>query len=429
MPEQSIGHSLPPAFGSTMGLRPWLASKGITYQFAYVSEVLGNPTGGPQQKAVYGGRLEAAVDADLEKLTGWKGATARVSGFQLHGQGLTTHYLGNIFPISNVEALRGTRLFEAWIEQKLFNDTLSVKFGQITADSDFLAGSVSGIFMNAAFGWPAIAAADMPSGGLACPLAAPGIRFKYDATPNQSYLVAVFNGDPAGRGPAHLNPQLRNPHGLIFPVNDPPVVMTEAQFKHSAIGLPGMLKLGWWTHFGTFDDRRFDGNGVSLADTTLSTGNPRRHRFDHGIYSVVDQQLWQLPGGQPDQGISSFFRASWSPPDRNLIDLDIDVGLTFKGLVPRRPDDAFGVAIGFARISPAVRAFDIDTALFTGVRTPFRDFEAVIEATYQAQVSPGFTIQPDFQYIFRPGGNVADSTGLRPVRNAAVFGLRAIMRY
>jgi len=49
---------------------------------------------------------------------------------------------------------------------------------------------------------------------------------------------------------------------------------------------------------------------------------------------------------------------------------------------------------------------DPDTGLYSGPFLPIRPSEALIEVTYQATVVPGFTVQPDFQYLFRPGGNV-----------------------
>ena len=62
---------------------------------------------------------------------------------------------------------------------------------------------------------------------------------------------------------------------------------------------------------------------------------------------------------------------------------------------------------------------------------PLRKFETVFEATYQAVVVPGFTVQPDVQYIVRPGAGIAnpyDSAGHR-VKNAAMFGARATVQY
>ena len=92
--------------------------------------------------------------------------------------------------------------------------------------------------------------------------------------------------------------------------------------------------------------------------------------------------------------------------------------------------------------SPLWRTLDQDVALFAaiqaepegppGLTPPIRDYEAVLELTYQAQIVPGWTIQPDFQFIFHPGGYVADPAdpdGLRPLRNAAVLGVRTTVRY
>ena len=46
-------------------------------------------------------------------------------------------------------------------------------------------------------------------------------------------------------------------------------------------------------------------------------------------------------------------------------------------------------------------------------------------------LGPGITVQPDFQYVFRPSGGIADPRDVdgRRVRNAAIFGVRATIRY
>ena len=49
------------------------------------------------------------------------------------------------------------------------------------------------------------------------------------------------------------------------------------------------------------------------------------------------------------------------------------------------------------------------------VTSSFPDFQyrctglILLEATYQVQIRPGFFIQPDFQYVFHPGGAAARS--------------------
>jgi porin len=60
-----------------------------------------------------------------------------------------------------------------------------------------------------------------------------------------------------------------------------------------------------------------------------------------------------------------------------------------------------------------------------------RDYEAVLELTYQLQLANGWFLQPDFQYIFHPGGHVLDprSDDVRTLRNEAVAGVRMVVRY
>ena len=57
-----------------------------------------------------------------------------------------------------------------------------------------------------------------------------------------------------------------------------------------------------------------------------------------------------------------------------------------------------------------------------------RNYEALLEICYTMQLATGWTLQPDFQYIWQPGGNVTDENG-RVVENAAVFGARSTMSF
>jgi porin len=69
-------------------------------------------------------------------------------------------------------------------------------------------------------------------------------------------------------------------------------------------------------------------------------------------------------------------------------------------------------------------AFDRDTNTFSGP-APIRSNENFIEVTYQYQAAGWWQIQPDFQYVFMPGGGIANP--LNPstrIANEAVFGVR-----
>ena len=55
-------------------------------------------------------------------------------------------------PVSFIEAMPSTRLFELWLEQKLLDDHLSFRFGQLSADTEFIISKGAGAFLNAHVG-------------------------------------------------------------------------------------------------------------------------------------------------------------------------------------------------------------------------------------------------------------------------------------
>ena len=144
------------------------------------------------------------------------------------------------------------------------------------------------------------------------------------------------------------------------------------------------------------------------------------HRGEYGIYGIVDQQLWRPQGAGPDKGISVFSRVGMAPSDRSQIDLEVDGGIVFAGLVPQRPDDSFGASVIYSRFSTAVRANPMNE-IVPGIPGPYPDYEINLELVYSWQVVPGWVLQPDYQYIWHPSG--------QPGRDAQVVGFRTLIRY
>jgi porin len=412
-----------PQLASVAAFKKQLADKGIGVQLNYIGDVFGNASGGQRTGAAYDGRLELAIDADMEKLFGIQGGAIHANGYWITGGGLTTNYVGSLMPVTNSEAMVTVRLFELWYEQKFFNDKVALRFGQLAADSEFMLSKYGALFVNGTYGWPAFTAANLPAGGPAYPLATPGARLKLggDSDPF-TVMLAVYNGDPAGKNCVD-NPQKCNAYGTTFALDTSPLAMQEIQYRYNqgkdAQGLAGSIKLGSYQHFGNFDDLRYDAGGLPIA---LTGNDPGQLRGNWGIYGVWDQQILKL-SADGSQSVGFFVRAMGAPEDRNLINFYIDSGLNFAGLVPNRPDDVFGVAGAYGKISNAVRGAQYDSGVY-----PVQNYEAMIEVTYQAALMPGWTIQPDFQYIFHPGGNIADASGL-PAKDAVVIGVRTSMAF
>jgi porin len=412
------------------GARERLADWGIAFSGTYIGEALGNASGGVRRGAIYAGRLDLGTDIDLDRLMGWRGATFHANIFQIHGRGLSRDYIGNLMLVSGIEALPATRLYEMWIEQALFDGRLMIKVGQQPSDLEFIDSRYDDIFVNSALGWPGITGVILPSGGPSPPLAVPGIRIKAQLSDRITAYFAVFDGDAAPQGPQ--DPQIKNPHGVLFRVNDPPWFIGQLKygFELGAERLPGSISGGAWYHMGTFDDQRRTAQGASMADPQ-GPGEPANLRRNQGVFAVYEQRLARSRV-DPQKGIGLFARASVSPSDRNLVSLYLDGGIQFSGFSERRPNDKIGLAMTYARISDGARGFDRDLQQFTGISTPVRDFEAIVEVTYQAEVRPGTSIQPLFQYVMHPGGGAVDPNDPaqhRRIRDAAVFGVRTTINF
>ena len=85
---------------------------------------------------------------------------------------------------------------------------------------------------------------------------------------------------------------------------------------------------------------------------------------------------------------------------------------TYKSLIPGRGDDSFGLAYGFAALSPDARAAGGDGAVS----------EMVLEATYQCVLTPWCILQPDAQLIVNPVGD-------NSAPNAFVIGARLAITF
>ena len=417
---------------STLGLLPNPFQKyGVKFAATYIGENLGNVSGGLKQGSVYEGRLNLAVDVDLQKLVGLPDLTFHANMFQIHGDGLSRSYLLNFLGASGIEALSSTRLYEMWIERK-WGDFLSIRAGQLSADTEFINAKYTDVFTNASLGWPAIMSVNLPSGGPSPPLAALGARMRANLNDNWTIAAAIFNGDAAGPGPE--DPQLRNNHGVNFRINDPPLVIGEIQYiwngKKGDPGLDGKFKVGGWRHFGDFADQRFTVQGDSIA-SPFGSGIPGKLPGNFGVYSVFEQKIYRV-GRDDDRGIGIFARVSSSPSDRNLLDRYVDGGIEFIGLTDARPKDKFGIAASYAHVSPRARALDLDYQQLIDASSPLRRFEGLLTAVYQYEVRPGWTMQPNFQYFLHPGGGATNPTGPNPgnvLKDAAVFGLRTVLKF
>jgi porin len=419
--------------GDWGGMRKTLQDAGIDLEVNDTSEVLSNPVGGIKQATIYQGLVASTLTLDLEKLVNWPGASVYAEGYQISGRGLSRDAIGNLLPVSTIEALPSTRLLDLWFQQEFIERKVSFRIGQIALDDEFYISQYAANFVNSTFGCPDLLAVDLPSGGPCYPFAAPGVRLRVAPTSSLTLSTAVFNGNPAPPGPG--DPQTRNSGGTNFLIGvGGTLVLSELAYSFDAgpdlPSPPSDFKLGGWYHTADFPDLRHDTLGRSLADPT-SNGIAAPRRGNYGLYLILDKMLWQPPNAGA-RGFAGFLRVGGAAGDRNLINLELDAGLTYKGLFPGRDSDLLGIASSYGRIGGAARGLSSDTVLFSGVAQPIRDYETVLELTYQWTVAPWWVLQPDLQAIFHPGGHIAAPPPAplgRPIPNALVLGLRSTITF
>jgi porin len=419
--------------GDWGGVRKQLQDEGIQLGLSDIAETLSNPVGGIRQETIYDGLVTGSLDLDLAKILKWPDAAFHVDGYQISGRGLSQNAIGNLLSVSGIEALPSTRLHDLWLQQAFLDNSVSLRIGQIGLDDEFYISQYAGIFINSTFGCPDILSTDLPSGGPCYPFAVPGARLRLAPMNALTFSTAVFNGNPAPPGPG--NPQVRNSSGTNFLIGQGGSLAV-AELAYGFDVKPDLsnplsdVKLGGWYHSGDFPDLSLDTAGASLAGPS-SNGIPATHDGDYGLYLILDKMLWQPPKAI-SQGLGGFLRVGGAPGNRNLINLEVDAGLTYKGLLPSRQLDVLGVAVGYARIGGGARALASDESMFTGIEQPARDYETVLEVTYQVNLAPWWILQPDLQVIFHPGGNVAaplPAPPTEPIPNAVVVGLRSSITF
>ena len=399
----------PTATGTTAGTQPtWnpytqMTNAGVTFPVIYTGEVLGNPTGGRRQGAVYDGVLDAGVMIDLGKLANWQGATLKVDGLYPHGSSLTRNDVRDFNVLSNIDTLHNPRLYEAWLEQDLDGGKFSIRAGQTPIDTEFFISSNGALFMNSAFG--VIPSISQNVNVAVYPVAAPGVRLR--ATPNDSWSVqaGVFDGNIGDLKSTDRNGLRFNLNGsdgafaiceIAYTLNPPQPAQPDGK-QPAGRPLSGTYKLGGFYDSSSFTDQ---------ASGETEDG-------DYGAYFIVDQELWHVPGA-PDQGLRGFFRISGAPRDRNTVDFYCDGGFNYAGLIPGRGQDLLGLGVSYSSLSDDLR--DAQGAPYPN------HYETIVELTYEAVATSWLSVQPDLQYIFNPGA-------LGTQHDALVLGLRFTMTF
>ena len=401
--------------GDWGGVRTNLSNRGVDFEFVYFGLVPSNVGGGIKRGSVYEGVFLMTLDLDSQKLAHYPGGHFHAAGLSIHnGAAFSQNYVGDLNVVSLLDFPDSLRLWELWYEQKFLQDKVSLKFGQLAIDRDFIVpeyyntlASIS--LLNQTFFFPTLAfnVFDIPgfppgNHGLAStPYGAPGVRLRIDPVDSVYVQAGVYDGNP-DRSRSGTRIRLASDEGAL--------AYFEAGYRLNGSkedqGLPGSYKVGAFFHTDDFVDL-YDTIGGMFGFTV---GTQAAHPYNYGGYLLAEQMLYREKGKDDpaQQGLIGFFRFEAAPGDRNLTQRGVDGGLVYKGLVPTRDWDTLAVGLSYLELSRDLqRAQRNANAVVPGFFPAISDHEAVIEVSYKAQVTAWWTLQPSIQRVFHPGGSAA----------------------
>ena len=358
------------------------AGESWTAGIAYTGEVWSAVSGGLDDDARYLANLDLTIEADLEKLAGWTGATVFAYGLYNNDSSISD-LVGDVQTVSNIETdVEAFRLYEAWLQQRL-GEKASIKIGLYDLNSEFDALDTAGLFINSAHGIGSDIGLTGENGPSIFPVTSLGARLEYGFASDWAVRLAVLDGVPGDPDrPKRTAVQLGDGDGALIAAE------VEAPMPH------GRVLLGHWRYTGQFEQ----------LDGEMDDGNL-------GVYLRAEHRLWPEPGaGEPNagkQGLAGFARAGWSKGDINPYNVFLGGGLVYTGVFEGPPDDRLGLAVAAAFSSRRFRSLaEVERA------------EVNVEVTYHLPITDFFALQPNVQYIVNPSADPA-------LKNARAVGLRA----
>jgi porin len=362
--------------GSWGGYRTSMSEKGVEFEFVYSGEIYSNASGGVNQKTIYHDNYDLIASIDANTLLGLKGGLFNFYVLGNGGKSLSEN-IGDMQTASNIDTDPAGKLYEAWYQQTLMDETVSLLIGLFDLNSEFDCTETAGLFLNSSHG----IGPDFSQTGMCGPSIFPTtsltIRGQYAVNDEITTQVAVLDGVPG-------DPEKISGTHIKFDDNDGLLTVAEVYYStESEKGKYCKYSLGAWSYTGDFEE---------IEDPTLS-GNG-----NSGFYAMAEKQIFSEKEFG-DQGFAAFTRLGFANTTYNQIGNYLGFGGVYTGLLPGRDEDQFGVAVAIAMNGTKFK----DTIELSGGSVD--NSETNIEVTYNAGVLPWLSMQADLQYIINPGTN------------------------
>ena len=365
------------------------APSALQLSLNYTADVSGVAAGGRARRGRFLDDLRLAAELDLERAAGWRGARAHARLLNSSG-GAANAAVGSLEGVDNIEVSRGRgRVYDAWIEQSFAQGQGAVLVGLYDLNSEFYANDSAALLLGPAFGIGSELAATGSNGPSIFPSTALAVRGRW-TTGSSGYLQAAVANARAGT--------IGDSGGVNVGFDEGVLAIAEAGFTG-----PGKLAAGVWRYSARQDDWR----------QTTAAGGPVK-RTAEGAYLLLERRL--AGDAAAPRHTTAFARLGLSDGQTTPFRGGWQAGVLAQGVFAGRPDSTLSVGVSQAWITRRARDNGADAGQVIGPA------ETAFEATYADSLNAQVTLQPDVQYVIRPGG-------ARDVRNALVTTLRVRVAY
>lgn len=341
------------------------ADSAFTFKTGYIHEFVRNFSGGLSTGNSFNGRIGVSMGFDTKKANWWKGGYFFVQGFGIYSGLPSSNLIGDIQPISRIEASDRICLFDFWYRQDL--GPVQLLIGQHDMNSLFGVNRLAGTLINTSFGI-------YPSIGLGTPFSiypasTSAVVARVKVSPSLLVQAAAYDGKPL----AHKD----NPYNVKRDWNLLDEVFTTGEITYSRPSdhvVSNVYKLGIFYHNGSY---------TSPVDGVAETGRTGAY-FNMQTYFIARE----------DRKLGTFLQIGSANAKSCLVDMYGSAGINLEGIFSRKYD-----AVSLGVVSSSINNRLVEEQGYASHRT-------VVELNYQLALNKYIRLQPDLQYIIHPGAQI-----------------------
>lgn len=337
--------------GDWGGARADLADKGVQLNLDFTQTMQSVVDGGRDTGTRYGGSLDYSISADLMRMGVMPGALLNFRAESRFGES-ADDIAGPALPVNTNAFFPMTDELDRDIPftittlsyLQMFSENIGITLGKFdTLDGDpneFAGGRGVSQFMNANFIFN-------PSAMLLVPYSTLGGGVVLMPTKNIFISSLVFTTADSSTTTGFKN------------IGDGWTWATEGRFQYRLGDLPGGVNVGFVygfdNHFaelgtGRLAFSRRDGFSIK-NDTEQDTWAAYGTFWQYLINQDPDDKPVDVSDGRPDhRGVGLFARIGIADDDTNPIDFYVGAGVGGRGVIPCRPEDAFGLGYYYTEI-------------------------------------------------------------------------------